>query len=53
MERENVDLFGMRFKGVQGGLLIVPGSGVVTPLRKPLKPKEEARPDEKEAGKNG
>jgi NADH:ubiquinone oxidoreductase subunit C len=33
LERELVDLFGLRFKGVRPGLLLVPGSKVA-PLRK-------------------
>jgi NADH:ubiquinone oxidoreductase subunit C len=53
MERENIDLFGMRFKGVEGGLFLVPGSGVVAPLRKPLQPKEGAKPEAKEVEKDG
>jgi NADH:ubiquinone oxidoreductase subunit C len=40
MEREAVDLFGLRFKGVQGGLLLCPESGVVNPMRKPQKQQE-------------
>ncbi len=34
MERENIDLLGMRFKGLQPGLLLVPGKSVEAPLRK-------------------
>jgi NADH:ubiquinone oxidoreductase subunit C len=34
MEREVVDLFGLRFKGVQPGLFLVPGKSAVAPLRK-------------------
>ncbi len=34
MEREIVDLFGLRYKGVQPGLLLVQGKNVVAPLRK-------------------
>jgi NADH:ubiquinone oxidoreductase subunit C len=45
MEREIIDLFGMRFKGVQGGLLIMPDSGIVAPLRKPSIGQKEARKD--------
>jgi len=41
-EREIVDLFGLRFKGVSGGLMIVPGSGVVNPLRKSSTPSTPA-----------
>lgn len=38
MERENIDLLGMRFKGLEPGLLLVDKS-VKAPLRK--RPKEE------------
>ncbi len=41
MEREAVDLFGLRIKGVEGGLLLGPESGVVKPLRKPPRQKED------------
>jgi ech hydrogenase subunit D len=41
MERENIDLLGLRFKGMQPGLLLVPGSKVA-PLRKPP-PAEEPK----------
>jgi len=34
MERENMDLLGMRFKGLEPGLLLVPGKSVKAPLRK-------------------
>jgi NADH:ubiquinone oxidoreductase subunit C len=37
MEREAVDLFGLRFKGVSGGLLLGPDSPVKAPLRKARK----------------
>jgi NADH:ubiquinone oxidoreductase subunit C len=40
MEREVVDMMGLRFKGIEGGLLLAPGKGIVTPLRKPRKPIE-------------
>jgi NADH:ubiquinone oxidoreductase subunit C len=45
MEREITDLFGMRFEGVQGGLLIMPDSGIVAPLRKPSIGQKEVRKD--------
>ena len=38
MEREVVDMMGLHFKGIKGGLLLEPGKGIVAPLRKPLKP---------------
>jgi Ni,Fe-hydrogenase III component G len=34
MEREVIDMMGLRFKGIEGGLLLEPGKGIVTPLRK-------------------
>jgi NADH:ubiquinone oxidoreductase subunit C len=37
MEREVVDMMGLHFKGIEGGLLLTPGKGIVAPLRKPLK----------------
>jgi NADH:ubiquinone oxidoreductase subunit C len=37
MEREIVDMMGLHFKGIEGGLQLTPGKGIVTPLRKPLK----------------
>lgn len=41
MERESVDLLGVKFKGITPGLLLVPGKSEVTPLRKgALEPKE-------------
>lgn len=46
MEREMVDLFGIRVKGVEGGLLLCPESGVIKPLRKPPKPTAEAKEGE-------
>ena len=42
MEREIVDMMGLHIKGITGGMLLEPGKGIVTPLRKPLKPKEVA-----------
>jgi NADH:ubiquinone oxidoreductase subunit C len=45
MERENTDLFGLRFKGVPGGLLIMPGTGIVAPLRKSTEGQKEAPKD--------
>jgi NADH:ubiquinone oxidoreductase subunit C len=45
MEREMVDLFGLKVKGVEGGLLLCPESGVVKPLRKPLKQRTEVKED--------
>jgi NADH:ubiquinone oxidoreductase subunit C len=38
MEREVVDLFGLRYKGVQPGLLLVQGKSAVAPLRKKRAP---------------
>jgi hypothetical protein len=35
MERENVDLFGLRFRGQTSGLLLEAGKSPVSPLRKP------------------
>ena len=40
MEREIVDMMGLHFKGIKGGLLLMPEKGIVTPLRKPLKTPE-------------
>ena len=37
-EREIIDLFGLKFKGVEGGLLIMPSSNIVSPLRKSSTP---------------
>ena len=37
MEREIVDMMGLHFKGIEGGLLLTPEKGIVTPLRKPAK----------------
>jgi NADH:ubiquinone oxidoreductase subunit C len=37
MEREVVDMMGLHFKGIEGGMLLTEGKGIVTPLRKPLK----------------
>ena len=44
MEREIVDMMGLHFKGIEGGLLLTPEKGIVTPLRKPLKPQETTAP---------
>ena len=33
-EREIIDLFGLKFKGVEGGLLIMPSANIIAPLRK-------------------
>jgi len=44
MERENIDLLGMKFKGQLPGLLLVPGKSMEAPLRK--RPVEEAVKDE-------
>jgi len=38
MERETVDMMGLHFKGIEGGMLLEPGKGIVSPLRKPPKP---------------
>lgn len=46
MEREIVDMMGLHFKGIEGGLLLTPGKGIVTPLRKPPKPADTAGPAE-------
>jgi Ni,Fe-hydrogenase III component G len=40
MEREIVDMMGLKFKGIEPGLLLEPGKGIVTPLRKLRKPIE-------------
>jgi NADH:ubiquinone oxidoreductase subunit C len=37
MEREIVDMMGLKIKGIEGGMLLTPGKGIVTPLRKPRK----------------
>lgn len=42
MEREIVDMMGLRIKGMEPGLLLAPGKGIVTPLRKPRKVIEPA-----------
>ena len=44
MEREIVDMMGLRIKGIEGGMLLTPGKGIVNPLRKPRKPPEAAAP---------
>jgi len=51
-EREIIDLFGLRFKGMKGGLLITPESGIVAPLRKSSSPSTPSSRDAKE-GKDG
>ncbi len=33
MEREAIDLFGIKIKGLQGGILLVPGKSPINPLR--------------------
>jgi len=43
MEREMVDLFGLKVKDVEGGLLLCPESGVIRPLRKPAKQTDERK----------
>jgi Ni,Fe-hydrogenase III component G len=43
MEREMMDLFGLKVKGVEGGLLLCPESGVIQPLRKPTKQNVERK----------
>ena len=49
-EREIIDLFGLKFKGVSGGLMITPESGIVAPLRKSSNPSTPASREAKEAG---
>ena len=44
MEREIVDMMVLHFKGIEGGMLLMPEKGIVTPLRKPLKPQETPAP---------
>jgi len=41
-EREIIDLFGLRFKGVSGWLMLTPESGIVAPLRKSSSPSTPA-----------
>jgi len=48
-EREIIDLFGLKFKGVRGGLVITPESGIVAPLRKSSNPSTPASREKKEA----
>lgn len=44
MERENVDLLGLRFEGARPGLFLVPGKSPEAPLRTlPQNPKEAFR----------
>ncbi len=50
-EREITDLFGLRFKGISGGLMITPESGIVAPLRKTSTPSTPAS-REREEGKH-
>jgi len=45
-EREIIDLFGLKFKGIEGGLFIMPSANIVAPLRKsssPETPRTRAR----------
>ena len=44
MEREIVDMLGLHFKGIGGGLLLTPGKGIVNPMRKPRKVPETPVP---------
>jgi NADH:ubiquinone oxidoreductase subunit C len=44
MEREVVDMVGLHFKGIEGGLLLTPGKGIVNPMRKPRKVPETPFP---------
>lgn len=48
-EREIIDLFGLKFKGVQGGLVIMPETGIVAPLRKSSNPSTPASREAEEA----
>jgi NADH:ubiquinone oxidoreductase subunit C len=41
-EREIIDLFGLRFKGIPGWLMLTPESGIVAPLRKSSSPSTPA-----------
>ena len=41
-EREIIDLFGLRFKGIPGWLMLTPESGIVAPLRKSSNPSTPA-----------
>ncbi len=52
-EREIIDLFGLKFKGVDGGLLIMPSAKIVAPLRKtsaPETPRTRAKKEVANAG---
>ncbi len=52
-EREIIDLFGLKFKGVEGGLLIMPSANIVAPLRKmsaPETPRIRAKKEVANAG---
>ncbi len=51
MEREAVDLFGVKFKGIEPGLFLTEGSPR-TPLLKPPKQKETPPQETKEAPKD-
>jgi NADH:ubiquinone oxidoreductase subunit C len=44
MEREIVDMMGLKFKGIEGGMLLDPAKGIVAPLRKPRKAMGAAAP---------
>jgi len=48
-EREIIDLFGLRFKGIPGGLMLTPESGIVAPLRKSSSPSTPASRERKGA----
>ena len=48
-EREIIDLFGLRFKGIPGGLMLTPESGIVAPLRKSSNPSTPASRERKGA----
>jgi len=48
-EREIIDLFGLKFKGVEGGLLIMPSSNIIAPLRKSSSPETPRTRARKEA----
>ena len=34
MEKEMIDLFGIKIKGLEGGILLVPGKSPISPMRK-------------------
>ena len=48
-EREIIDLFGLKFKGVEGGLLIMPSANIIAPLRKSSSPETPRTRARKEA----